>query len=45
MQPWKRRYGGDWDGWLSQRACLTIILVASALLVGIVLLAMWTPEP
>ena len=45
MELWKSRYGGDEDGWLNERACLVIIIVATAFLAGIVLLAMMTPEP
>lgn len=45
MRLWEKRYGDDEQGWLSERVCLAIILAGIAFLVGIVLLAMLTPEP
>ena len=32
-------------GWLNEKVCLAIIVVALVFLVGLVLLAMMTPEP
>jgi hypothetical protein len=45
MRLWEKRYGDEDQGWLSDRACVAIILAGTAFLVGIVLLAMLTPEP
>lgn len=45
MRLGKNRYRADDEGWLNEKVCLAIILVATTFLVGIVLLAMMTPEP